>query len=231
MRRRLRGTGCWKQWANEFVFTLNSLVGAHASTEAPTSLQKGVLEHVATACQRMGKPPEGLTPAGAFFELGGSKLPYLGEGVGPVPYDRDLVALPSGSAPPISTMEHLPARHRERVTGVYAAMLNPPSVAEQLLEADGLSVPYIDPAFRSGAVYGAFLRDLLGHSWGCSSWGRKTAASGSSSTRGSPTRISRTHRIQPCPARGMGSARAPARTADIFFRRRHRVRFLQDGGT
>ena len=58
-------------------------------------------------------------------------------------------------------MEHLPTRHRERVTGVYAAMLNPPSVAEQQLEADGLSVPYIDPAFRSGAVYGAFLRDLL----------------------------------------------------------------------
>ena len=45
--------------------------------------------------------------------------------------------------------------------GVYAAMLNPPSVADQQLEADGLSQPYINPAFRSGAVYGAFLRDLL----------------------------------------------------------------------
>ena len=40
-------------------------------------------------------------------------------------------------------------------------MLKSPSVAKQQLEADELSQPYIDPAFRSGAVYGACLRNLL----------------------------------------------------------------------
>ena len=161
MRRRLRGTGCWKQWANEVTFTLNSLAGQSPQKVALTSLQEGVLERVAASCRMMGKPPEDLTQAGAFFELCGTKLPYLSEGVGPVPYDRDFVALPSGSAPPISTMEHPPAKHRDLVTGVDAAMLNPSGLAEQQLQADGLSQPYIDPAFRSGVVYGQFIRGLI----------------------------------------------------------------------
>ena len=59
----------------------------------------------------MGKPPADLTPAGAFLELCGTKLPYLGEGAGPIPYERDLVALPSGSALPVDPLEHLSVLH------------------------------------------------------------------------------------------------------------------------
>ena len=95
MRRRLRSTGCWRQRANECALTLNGLAGHSSASGAPTCLQKDVLEQVAAACQQMGKPPADMSAAGAFQELCGSKLLYLGEGVGPVLYERDKVALPS----------------------------------------------------------------------------------------------------------------------------------------
>ena len=85
LRRRLRGTGGWQQWANDVVDTLNRLAGLASADLPPTALQQNVLEHVGRACREMGKPPDGLTPAGAFIELCGAKLPYLGEGAGPVP--------------------------------------------------------------------------------------------------------------------------------------------------
>ena len=44
------------------------------------------------------------------------------------------------------------------VVGTHARARARVRMRMSMREADGVSVPYIDPAFCSGAVYGAFLR-------------------------------------------------------------------------
>ena len=139
-------------------------------------------------------------------------------------------------------MEHLPARHRERVIGVDAAMLNLPSVALQQLEADGLTVPHVDPAFRSGPVYGAFIRDLMDR--GLIELVAETEAYLGVFFVGKKdgrlrlifdTRIANAYFRDP-PHTALPSAGAWAQQELLpgqqtyFFRRRHRVCLLQDGG-
>ena len=109
----------------------------------------------------MGKPPADMSGAWVFQELCGSKLPYLGEGAGPVPYERDKVTLPSGRSMPLSTPEHLSTSQRERLEGETVALLTSSLAAEQALHDAGIAQPYADPAFKSSVIYGQLIRDHL----------------------------------------------------------------------
>eukprot|EP00972_Heterocapsa_arctica_P085698 12628444-Heterocapsa_arctica.AAC.1 len=85
----------------------------------------------------MGKRPAELTSAGAYLELCGSSLPYLSEGDGPVPYDRDLVSLPDVGVSAVPCEPLLTSAHRDLVEGGHASMLRTAEGAAQALELEG----------------------------------------------------------------------------------------------
>ena len=163
MRRRLRATGCWQQWANDTVGTLNQLNGGSKSlldNHLPTLLQQVSLDEISSACREMGKPPSDLHPAGAFFELCGSKAPYFDLSGGPIPYEQGNISLPA-ECPACDGLGLIPAEHRDKFFGSESSLLNnSDEISTALLDA-GVKKPYVDDAFRSPKIYGGFLSELF----------------------------------------------------------------------
>ena len=82
MRRRLHSQGEWQAWANDAVRSLDSMYGskkASGSLDQCSAGQLSALKHITYQYQQLAKPPAEFSAAGAFIELCGSALPYLGE--------------------------------------------------------------------------------------------------------------------------------------------------------
>ena len=161
VRRRLRRTGLWQQWANEGVATLNALSGRpDGSSCEPSPCQLASLEGLAEPFKRMGLPPPDLHPAEAFRELCGNSVPYLAENLGLASFERDNVALPSGNLPVIDTVAGLSPEHAHILNGADSSLLNSPEATAAALDVAGIVKPHHDPAFNAPRPYADFLRSL-----------------------------------------------------------------------
>lgn len=168
VRRRLLATGRWQQWANDAARTLNDFYGGCSPVpEFASSLQAPCLARIANACERVGRPPAEMSPAGAFVELCGASLPYLADAGGLMPYDKGLVSLLGIGATPFPCEESLSPAHRDLVVGDRASMLSSSDETAAALEREGVK-PYVDPAFRSPNVYVESLSSL--HERGLITW-------------------------------------------------------------
>ena len=160
MRRRVRGTGQWQQWANDGIDAVNGLYGASTPSASPTPLQQHSLDRLVATYREMGRPPSDISSAGAFAELCGTKVPYLDEGSGVQPYQRDLVSLPATGGSATTITDFLEPVHCERLVGPNSSLLRPESELESAFLKAGVCTPHCDPSFNSPRVYGTFLRDL-----------------------------------------------------------------------
>ena len=83
VRRQLRRSGMWQQWANDAVQSLNCLAGRPGEQEsAPSVAQQVSLDGLVEPFKRMGLPPADLYPAEAFRELCGTMPGYTEEVAG-----------------------------------------------------------------------------------------------------------------------------------------------------
>ena len=110
--------------------------------------------------EALGRPPCDMSPSGAFHELRGQRLPYLGSPTAVAPYEQGRVALPSVGGCPVDTEGKLPPWQRDLLVGSNARMLRCESDGDAYRADLGLQQPYVDDAFRSPRVYGEFVSDL-----------------------------------------------------------------------
>ena len=170
VRRRLACSLAWRSWANDGIRALNSLHDKHSNTafSAANAAQASVALELGDSYRQAGKPPSEFCPAGAFRELCGKALPYLGEDSGPAMYEKGLVSLPARVDNILDVDAFLRARNSNRLIHHNSSMLVSDTEAAQRLADAGINKPHIDSSFNSGAVYGDFLRDL--HSRNLLSW-------------------------------------------------------------
>ena len=160
--RRLHAKAGWQRWANEGVNTINNLAGElNPKPSLPSALQSRALADFVKPYKDVGKPPALLTPARAFTELCNSSLPYITDGGGPAPYDRENLSLPSVGGILVDPIPNLGPGPRDLVTGVRKPMLRSEMDAAAILQESMCSKPHVDPAFNSPKVYADFLQLLL----------------------------------------------------------------------
>ena len=161
VRRRILCKAGWQGWANDGVAALNMLAGvAGSSSQVPSLAQRDALARITKAYASLAKPPD-MSPAGAFKELCGSRVPYLSESAGPEPYVRDLLSLPDGGGLMEISGDSFPSEHLELLDRASTRMLRTAVDAEAELQAAGIKSPYIDANLRNPRTYGRFLDDLL----------------------------------------------------------------------
>ncbi len=81
--RRVGARQSWKGRANDAVSSMSELAGLPAAMAvAPSACQSAAAAMISEAVSSLAKPSEGLSAAGAFHELCGSRVPYLSEGGG-----------------------------------------------------------------------------------------------------------------------------------------------------
>ena len=160
-RRRLHASGAWQSWANDCVRTINSLDG-HAYFGGPqaSAVQSAALSRIVASFAEVGKPPSGMSAAGAFHELCRETLPYINDSGGPAPYKQGNVSLPA-AGPKADLTAVLPAVHCELLMRPDVHMLHDRDRVDALIADSGLRKPFVDPSFRSPKVYASFLLDLL----------------------------------------------------------------------
>ena len=81
VRRRLERRSHWQLWANDAVACINDLagVGMHSGTTSSSRAQLQCLDRIADTYRRVGLPEPGMTAAGAFTALCGSRPGYAVE--------------------------------------------------------------------------------------------------------------------------------------------------------
>ena len=146
----------WKCWANDGVRALCELGGCSASGDLHNinKAQESSLSHLVHQYKTLSKPPADFTAAGAFKELCGSALPYLGEGGGPAHYQEELLALPDVGDQPCPLETTLSSAHRKLGEGFEPAMLlQGEQLAASIADCE-IDKPFIDPALRHPLKYG-----------------------------------------------------------------------------
>ena len=118
-RRRLRANGLWQQWANSGISALNDLAGYSTVSCVASKLQHSVSADLVSHYRMMDKPPVDLLPSGALSELCRHKMHYFDNEVGPVPYKRESVALPTSLGALIIPEESMSERHVERLVAEF----------------------------------------------------------------------------------------------------------------
>jgi len=151
----------WQSWANQGICTVNQLNGVPGDPRArPNRAQTAALSQFCSEYKSMGKPPDQLTPAGAFTELCHDSLPYIADGGGPAPYDRNKLSLPNMDSTPVAPECNLCLEHSNTLRGKGVPMLRSVSQAAEAVADSGLSRPHVDSAFFCPRTYATFLCNL-----------------------------------------------------------------------
>ena len=145
--------------AQALNFLTNSDSVAPASS-LPTAAHAAVRRELTSAVRRLGAPPEGLDPAGAFAELRGASA-YHEPDTHVVPYDHSLLSLPAEGRCPVSLQALLGREGPPTVDGFVNSCMLPSNLVGDRLRSLNLRAPYVDPLLASSPrSYAKFLRRL-----------------------------------------------------------------------
>ena len=109
VQRRLHAKDHWQGWCNDGVGAINKMYsGDRIPGDACASGgQVECLDNLVPAYQRMGKPPNDITAAGAFRELCGTRVGYSVEPCPRAQFGSGVIAMPPAGTVPIDTGKFL----------------------------------------------------------------------------------------------------------------------------
>ena len=178
--RRLQARRHVDDWLNSGIRALNSL-GAGAGFESaaavrPSAAQLKSIAGLRKAYQRIGPPPVGMRPRGAWSELQGPVGGYSDASAGALSIFREgKVALPPAGRRAVDLCEVLPSVDRELILNEKALLSSDACVAENFAKCR-VESPHMDPRLaRSPRLCSAFVRDL--HRRGIVKYGAKCRSS------------------------------------------------------
>jgi hypothetical protein len=126
-----------------------------------TAGQTKVVTHVTRSVSRMGKPPVGMDPAGAFAELRGASV-YEDPEATLVSFDPGLISLPEVGNKAVPLADLYGEGGPQFVSDFISSQVVSNVLASKHLGAAGISKCYIDPVLgRSGPSYLGFVRSLF----------------------------------------------------------------------
>ena len=148
----------------EAVSALNFLAGVPSAAphqSSPMAGHSAVRKEVAREVFRLGRPPAGMDPAGAFGELRGASAYEDPEAV-VAPFVADLVSLPPEGSSPVPLGVLLGSGGASEVEGFCNNSVVSSACANRKLGSLGLKVPYVDPVLKQNPkLYHAFVRRLI----------------------------------------------------------------------